>query len=1523
MLVRRLVAAFVSIFVGVPLSTLGVIQPVQAANSCPTGFSFVWSSTTVCERMLATSQTWTVPGGVTSISVVVIGGGGGGGGGGFAISTPWSGGGGGGGGVSVTAGLTVTPGATFAVTIGAGGAAGFDRGAGGTGGTSFFGSYSAGGGGGGGVLRWLANGMDSANYTTGGGGGGFPNGAKGGNGSSWGSNGYTTVSGLFVASPIVAGGGGGGGYEYQTQGGTGGGGASGTSWSPNCYLAVAGSSGLGGGGGGAAGCYYGSTGSSAANGGAGAVFIRAAAIVPATAPLAPTISAVTAGNGQLSLAFTAGSDGGSAITNYEYSINGGSSWTSRSPAAVTSPLVIPTLANGTSYPVQIRAVNTVGPGQATTSTSGTPLAPALTPTFGAVTRTSTGFTVNVTNFDSAYSWNPTVPAGAVAKGTATGTVLPLTVTGLSAGGSTTITVATVRSTFASGSGTVAGQALLSQTVAWAPATSVTTAQSALTPSSLATALGGAAITYSVTTFTVSACSVNAATGLLTFTGTGSCSVRANAAQTLTYASASRDVTFTVSMATQVITWSPATAVTTAQSPLTPSVSAAALGGAPLSYAVVGYSTEACSVDALSGVLTYVGAGSCAVRVSAAVTDTYAAASRDVAFTVSMATQVITWSPVTAVTSAQSPLTPSVSAVALGDAPLSYAVVGFSTDACAVDVVSGVLTYVGAGSCIVRVSAAATAVYPAAAKDVTFTVSMATQNLAWTPSTAVTTVQSPVTPTAATALGGAALAYAVIGFSTNACSVDAESALLTFSGAGSCTVRVTASATDIYAGASKDVTFSVSIAAQRVTWTPVVALTALQSPFLPTSAVTFGGVLVSYTKISNTTATCAVDVTTGELTFEGPGSCTVRASALATDTYAAGFTEVTFTVTRVTSSWSWSPATSFVVLDASTTLPAATTSSDATVTYVVTDPGTTGCALDGSRQLTFSGAGSCVITASLAMTDEYTSVSDIKTFAISQSSPNIQWSPNTALTLASLTAELTPASSSSDGAMTYVVTNAGSTGCAIASPASALITYRAPGTCIVTAVAATTVNYAMGTASATLSISKATPSLTWAPSSSLVMPGATVSVSSATTSSDAQLTYAVTSDAGAQCTISAGSGDLRYGAAGQCDVAVTVAETQRYTALSSSATFTVELAAQSISLTAVDAVLAPGGSTSLAVTGIVGSGTVTWSRNAAGTICNLSGTVVLGLADGLCVVTVAVAADAVFSGASAQVTIAVTTPVQSRPYTSGEIRITEASGASTWQSPLVPETSRQGETAPEELGFPGSSGSTRGRALPPPPISVQVGNVVGQVRSSVLIKQPAEADRNIRATVVVVRDQSSVVIARISIGVELGQVQIKVTIPFLASGYSVNAYNVNEVGVSRGARFGSSVVHSTTITSRAQSVIPTLFGAPMGRPVAFQGGSSQLNAAGKTYLKTLARAAMASEARLFITGFARMGGGSDAELTSLSTQRARVVAHYLSSVGVRVWIRYWGAGTMNGSGLTSERRVEIRSSALPVPRSLVP
>jgi hypothetical protein len=108
------------------------------------------------------------------------------------------------------------------------------------------------------------------------------------------------------------------------------------------------------------------------------VLSNATSAISAVAPSAPVINSITAGDGQLSVNFTAASNGGSSITNYEYSING-STYIAFSPSVTTSPLVITGLTNSTSYPVTIKAVNAINPSSASNSISATPVA-AVAPT---------------------------------------------------------------------------------------------------------------------------------------------------------------------------------------------------------------------------------------------------------------------------------------------------------------------------------------------------------------------------------------------------------------------------------------------------------------------------------------------------------------------------------------------------------------------------------------------------------------------------------------------------------------------------------------------------------------------------------------------------------------------------------------------------------------------------------------------------------------------------------------------------------------------------------------------------------------------------------------------------------------------------------------------------------------------------------------------------------------------------------------------------------------------------------------
>ena len=72
----------------------------------------------------------------------------------------------------------------------------------------------------------------------------------------------------------------------------------------------------------------------------------------------------------ITFTFTPPDSRGSTITNYEYSIDGGSTFTAFSPAQTTSPVTISGLTGNTTYTVQLKAVNSSGAGEASATMTG-------------------------------------------------------------------------------------------------------------------------------------------------------------------------------------------------------------------------------------------------------------------------------------------------------------------------------------------------------------------------------------------------------------------------------------------------------------------------------------------------------------------------------------------------------------------------------------------------------------------------------------------------------------------------------------------------------------------------------------------------------------------------------------------------------------------------------------------------------------------------------------------------------------------------------------------------------------------------------------------------------------------------------------------------------------------------------------------------------------------------------------------------------------------------------------------------
>ena len=165
-------------------------------------------------------------------------------------------------------------------------------------------------------------------------------------------------------------------------------------------------------------------------------------------------------------------------------------------------------------------------GQATAAAVPAAPQPALTPSISTATSQATGFTAQVNNYNSSYTWSVSSSAGSASINTSG----LITVSGLSAGQAATVTVRTDRAGYSSGSATVNGQAT---------AAPVITVQPALTPSF-------AAATSQATGFTAQVSNYNSAYTWSLSSSAGSASINTSGLITVSGLSAGQAATVTVS-----------------------------------------------------------------------------------------------------------------------------------------------------------------------------------------------------------------------------------------------------------------------------------------------------------------------------------------------------------------------------------------------------------------------------------------------------------------------------------------------------------------------------------------------------------------------------------------------------------------------------------------------------------------------------------------------------------------------------------------------------------------------------------------------------------------------------------------------------------------------------------------------------------------------------------------------------------------------------------------------------------------
>ena len=180
----------------------------------------------------------------------------------------------------------------------------------------------------------------------------------------------------------------------------------------------------------------------------------------------PSAVVAVSGNAQLAVTWVAPvSDGGMPIIDYlvKYSTSNGSTWTrwGKSTLITATSCTVTGLTNSTPYVIKVIARNAVGISlPSANSAPATPLGAALTPTFGTTTKTADGFFVQITNYDSSYTWAGTATAPAISI---SGSGL-VTVAGVAAGWSSTATITTTKSNTVGGTAQVTATSLMAMSM---------------------------------------------------------------------------------------------------------------------------------------------------------------------------------------------------------------------------------------------------------------------------------------------------------------------------------------------------------------------------------------------------------------------------------------------------------------------------------------------------------------------------------------------------------------------------------------------------------------------------------------------------------------------------------------------------------------------------------------------------------------------------------------------------------------------------------------------------------------------------------------------------------------------------------------------------------------------------------------------------------------------------------------------------------------------------------------------------
>jgi|GEM_PF-1094673 len=520
------------------------------------------------------------------------------------------------------------------------------------------------------------------------------------------------------------------------------------------------------------------------------------------------------------------------------------------------------------------------------------------------------------------------------------------------------------------------------------------------------------------------------------------------------------------------------------------------------------------------------AGTYTVTATVAADANYNGASSTVAFTINKAGQTVSF---TTAAPANPVIGGTYTPAATATSGLAVAItLDAASTGCSL--ANGVVTFTGAGTCVLNANQGGNGNYNAAAQaQQSIGIGKGASTVTITGATSYTYNGTPQGPNTATVTGSTgAVTYSYAG--TGATSYPASATRP--ANAGTYTVTATVAADANYNGASSTVAFTINKAGQTVSFTTAAPANPVIGGTYTPAATATSGLAVAITLDA---ASTGCSLANGVVTFTGAGTCVLNANQGGNGNYnAAAQAQQSIGIGKGASTVTITGATSYTYNGTPQGPNTATvTGSTGAVTYSYAGTGATSYPVSATRP---ANAGTYTVTATVAADANYNGASSTVAFTINKATPVITWSApapvyvGTALGAAQLNA-------AADLAGTFVYTPAAGT----------VLNTAGDQTLKADFTPADTDNYNSASASVTLTVNtKTNPVITWANPADIVY-GTPLSAAQLNAVADVAGSFSYSPAAGAK--LNAGAGQI-------LTATFTPADTAKYNSVSKTVTINV-------------------------------------------------------------------------------------------------------------------------------------------------------------------------------------------------------------------------------------------------------------------------------------------------------------------------------------------------------------------------------